>query len=107
MMDPQHEVNEMTQDELFDDEIFVLTDEDGKEIEFALLGSCTLDDKLYLALIPADEADNPNSEYVIMKAETDENGEDVLCTIEDDDEFERIAEIFDDQLFDEEEEDVE
>ena len=53
---------------------------------------------LYLALIPADEADNPNSEYVIMKAETDENGEDVLCTIEDDDEFERIAEIFDDQL---------
>ena len=32
---------------------------------------------------------------------TDENGEELLVTIDDDDEFEKVAEIFEDMLFDE------
>ena len=94
----------LTQNDLFDDEIFILIDDDGKETEFALLGSVTLDDQLYLALVPADDSDNPDDSYVILKPELDEKGDEVLSTIEDDDEFERVAEIFDDQLFGEDEE---
>ena len=76
----------LTQNDLFDDEIFILIDDDGKETEFALLGSVTLDDQLYLALVPADDSDNPDDSYVILKPELDEKGDEVLSTIEDEDE---------------------
>ena len=93
----------LKQNDLFDDEIFVLIDDDGKENEFALLGSVTIEDQLYLALTPADDEKNPDDEYIILKPEIDENGDEVLSTIEDDEEFDRVAEIFDDQLFGEDE----
>jgi len=79
------------------DEIFTLTDEDGNESEFELLGSKEVDGTLYLALAPIEE--NEEGEYVILKMSTDEDGEDVLLTIDDDDEFEKIADLFDDELF--------
>ena len=37
---------------------------------------------------------------MILKLERDEDGEAILPTITDDDEFDRIASIFDDELFD-------
>ena len=88
------------QKELFeDDEIYTLTDEDGVEKEFQLLGACELEGIEYLALIPLD--DNEAGEYVILKHELDDNGEDMLVTIDDDDEFDRVADFFEVQLFDE------
>lgn len=89
----------LKQDDLYDDEIFTLTDDEGRETDFSLLGSVTIEGTLYLALTPIDDSDNPDDSYVILKPELDENGDEVLSTIEDDDEFERVAEIFDDQLF--------
>jgi uncharacterized protein YrzB (UPF0473 family) len=87
-------------DEIFDtEEIYTLTDEDGAEKQFQLLGSCEVDGSEYLALIPVE--DENSEEYVILKREIDEKGEDMLVTIDDDDEFDRIADIFEDQLFDE------
>ena len=85
------------------DEIFTLTDEEGNESEFELLGSREVNGVLYLALAPVD--DNDEGEYVILKMASDENGEnDMLVTIDDDAEFDMIADIFDDELFDSEEE---
>ena len=84
-------------EELFGDEIFTLTDEDGKESNFELIGSRELDGITYLALVPVE--DNESGEYVILKLDVDENGEEVLVTIDDDDEFDRIADIIDDELF--------
>jgi len=84
-------------DKFAGDEIFTLTDEDGNESEFELLGSKEVDGILYLALAPIDE--NEEGEYVILKMSTDEDGEDILLTIDDDDEFEKIADLFDDELF--------
>lgn len=85
-------------DEIFDtDDIFTLTDEDGEEKQFQLLGSCEVDGSEYLALIPLEE--NDAEEYVILKREIDEDGEDILVTIDDDDEFDRVADIFEDELF--------
>lgn len=86
-------------DEIFETEdIFTLTDEDGVEMQFSLLGSCELDGKEYFALIPIEEG---TDEYVILKKETDENGEELLVTIDDDEEFDRVADIFEDELFNE------
>lgn len=85
--------------ELFGDEIFTLTDEEGNENQFELLGSHELDGITYLALVPLD--DNEEGDYVILKVEIDENGEEILVTIDDDDEFDKVADIFDDELFNE------
>lgn len=85
-------------EELYGDEIFTLTDEDGNENEFELLGSTEMDGVTYLALEPM--AENPDGEYVILKMEKD-GDEDILVTIDDDDEFERVADFFEDELFNE------
>ncbi len=86
-------------DEIFETEdIYTLTDEDGVEMQFSLLGSCEIDGKEYFAMIPLDEG---SGEYVILKKEIDENGEELLVTIDDDEEFDRVADLFEDELFDE------
>ena len=82
-------------------ERFTLTDEEGNEIEFELIGSGEVDGNIYYAMIPADEAqdeDRDTFEYVILKSETDENGEESLFTIDDDEEFDRVADFFDDMF---------
>ena len=82
-------------------EIYTLTDEDDNELNFALLGTLEHEGAVYKALIPVDEEGNEESEeYVIMKCEVDEDGEEILVTIEDDEEFDRIADIFDDEFSD-------
>jgi len=87
-------------DEIFESEdMITLTDEDGVEMHFNILGSCEVEGVKYLALIPLE--DNEAEEYVILKLEADESGEELLVTIDDDEEFDRIADIFEDELFDE------
>ena len=90
-------------------EKYMLTDEEGNEHEFELIGSGEVDGVMYYAMIPAEEAENTNNdylEYVILKGEVDENGDESLFTIDDDEEFDRIADFFDDMFstvdFDEE-----
>ena len=84
-------------DELYDGDIYTLTDETGKESEFELIGSCEFEGKTYLALVPVEEGAD---EYVILRLELDETGEETLVTIDDDDEFDRVADYFEDELFD-------
>ncbi len=86
-------------EENFEAEIFTLTDEDGKESQFELIATAEEGGVTYMAMTPVEE---DADEYVILKLITDENGEDMLETIDDDDEFEKIADIFDDMLFTEE-----
>lgn len=80
-------------------EIYTLTDENGKESDFELIGSTVIDETTYMAMAPVDE---DSDEYVILKMVKDENGEDMLETIENDDEFDKVADVFDDMLFSEE-----
>lgn len=86
-------------EEGFEAEIFTLTDEDGKESQFELIGTTEVDGCTYMAMTPVEEE---SDEYVILKVVSDDNGEEMLETIDDDDEFERVADIFDDMLLGEE-----
>ena len=89
-------------------EIYTLTDEEGNELQFEVIASAEVNGTVYYAMIPVD--DQPEAEdvyeYVVLKAEKDENGEDILVTIDDDDEFDNIADYFDDMLSDEADYDV-
>ncbi|MBR5514966.1 MAG: DUF1292 domain-containing protein [Clostridia bacterium] len=86
-------------EELFEPEIITLTDEEGNETQFEIIASYEMDGVGYLALVPTEN--NEEGEYVILRLEADpENeGEEILVTIDDDEEFDKIADIFDDMLF--------
>ena len=82
----------------FETEIYTLTDEEGTEINFEVIGTCEYKGREYYAMIPADvDADAEECEYVILKKVND-NGEDILVTLDDDDEFDDVADIFDDMF---------
>ena len=89
-------------------EIYTLTDEEGNELQFEVIASAEVNGTVYYAMIPVD--DQPEAEdvyeYVVLKEETDEDGEKILVTIDDDDEFDNIADYFDDMLSDEADYDV-
>ncbi len=81
-----------------ENEYFTLTDEDGNEINFEMLGQCELNGNQYFAMIPVeDEEDSEKDvlEYVILKV-AKEGDEEFLVTVDDDDELDDVADYFDD-----------
>ncbi len=92
----------------FETEYYTLTDEEGNEIRFQVIASAEIEGDMYYAMIPVDDQPEEEDvyEYVILKAEKDEDGEDILSTIDDDEEFDAIADYFDDMLSDEADYDV-
>jgi len=82
----------------FEYDVFTLTDEEGNESQFELLGNLELDGNKYVALIPFEGEDD---EYVILKISTDDDGNEILLTIDEDEEFERVADAFEDSFMEE------
>ncbi len=82
-------------------EVVVLTDEEGKEHEFNLLDVITVDGEEYAILQPVDEDD-----AIILKFGVDAEGNEVLLEIEDDEEWEKVADAWQEMLEEEEEEDL-
>ena len=86
---------------LLGDEYYTLTDEDGNELKFELLARAEIKGTQYYAFAPADEGASDEDgvcEYTILKSIL-EDGEEMLVTIDDDDEFEKVEEYFNDLLF--------
>ncbi len=83
-------------EELHVNDVLTLTDDEGKEQDFVIIGLKEIDGNLYVALVPDDEK---SEVFIILKQEKDENGENYLVTIEDDDEFDHVADIFGDEAF--------
>lgn len=87
----------MDQDQSFQIDTISLMDEDGVEHEFEIADAMELDGKEYMALIPVfDEAEDyleDSGELVILRV-GNEDGEEFLEQIPDDDEYDRVAEIF-------------
>ena len=95
--------NEINNEMDMEVEIYTLTDEDGSESDFELLGRHDLDGQSYVALAPVDveeDGDEDEGSFIVLKV-VEENGEEVFETIEDDEEFDRIADIFEDELLQE------
>lgn len=74
-----------------------LTDEEGVEREFDIIGTLEMDGNQYFALVAVDGNED---EYIVLKA-VEENGEEVLITIDDDDEFDKVADAFDNEMMEE------
>ncbi len=84
------EMNEYTPD------LFELIDEDGNKRNFELIDAAEIDGEQYFAMVPAIEDEDfldADCDLVILKA-IEDNGEEILASIDDDDEFEVIAGYF-------------
>ena len=85
----------------YNPDLITLADDNGKEYSFEVLDAIETDEARYLALLPT--FDDPqklledSGELVIVKV-GEENGEEYFYEIEDDDEYETIADAFIDRL---------
>jgi len=85
--------------EEYGNDYVVLTDEDGKEIELEHLDTVEYNDNIYMAFIPAEMSLEESYELIIMKVEK-EDGEDILVTLDDEDELDEMFQIFSERLED-------
>ena len=79
--------------------IIVLTDEEGNELECDYLDTVNYGDSNYIILYPLDQ-DEEEGEVIILELVEDENGEEKYLTIEDEnlldevfDEYMRVVEL--------------
>lgn len=85
----------------YDPDIITLADDEGKEYTFEVLDAIETDEARYLALLPQysdpQKMLDDSGELVIVKV-CEENGEEYFTEIEDDDEYETVADAFTDRL---------
>lgn len=85
----------------YGDDFITITDEDGIEYELEVLTTMEYNGSTYLALVPASDSDESEDlEVSILKSVT-EDGEELLCAIEDATELETVYDLMMDQLYDE------
>ena len=70
-----------------------LLDEEGVETEFDVLTKLDIEDNEYVIVVPSD-SDESEDEAIALKIVKDEEGNDVLATIEDEEEFQMVAEAY-------------
>ena len=87
----------------FGQDLITITDEDGVEYELEILSTVEFNGSVYYALAPAETDDEEELEVSILKAVL-EDGEEILCAVEDEEELEKVYELLIDQLYDEEDE---
>ncbi len=86
-------------------DFMTISDEDGTEYELEVLTTVEYNGSTYLAVIPADGEDHELSslEVSILKS-VEEDGESILCAIEDEAELQAVYDLIMDQLYADEEE---
>lgn len=85
---------------LDDDDMFVTLDlDDGSQVECEILTIFEVDKQDYIALLPlSDEESEDGDEVYIYRYNEDEDGNPSLENIEDDEEYEAVADRFDELL---------
>lgn len=85
--------------------MITLTLDDDTELDCLVMSIFPVDDKDYIALLPADSVDEDASEIYIYQYVEHDNEDIELLNIEDDEEFEKVSQAFD-ELLDEEDDDL-
>lgn len=85
-------------------DFITITDEDGKEYELEVLSTLEYNGETYLAVVPAGESQEELELEVSILKSVEEDGEPLLCGIEDEEELEAVYSLMMDSLYEEEEE---
>ena len=86
-------------------DFMTIVDEDGTEYELEVLSTLEYDGNTYLAVIPAGVEDSTDLEVSILKSVEEDDGEPILCAIEDEAELQAVYDLIMDELYAEEEDD--
>ena len=84
-------------------DFMTIVDEDGTEYELEVLSSLEYNGFTYLAVIPASDEEAQDLQVSILKS-VEEDGEPILCAIEDEAELEAVYDLIMDELYAEEDE---
>jgi hypothetical protein len=83
----------------YGDDIYTLTDDEGKDFSLEHLDTIELDGVEFMAFVPADmDEEDPDYGIVLLRLE-EEDGEGVLATIDDEEERDRVHDKFMERLF--------
>ena len=101
----------MSEEMEYNPDLYTLVDEEGVEQTFELLDVMEVDDDRYFALMPyyEDPEDilDDTAELIVLKSQMDENDEELMISIDDEEEYQRLGQMFLEKLstyFDGEEE---
>ena len=91
-------------EDLYGSDFITISDEDGTEYELEILSTLEYDGSTYLAVIPAGESlEELELEVSILKS-VEEDGEPILCAIEDEQELRAVYDLIMDSLYGDEDE---
>lgn len=85
-------------------DFLTIVDEDGVEYELEVLTTLDYNGSSYLAVVPAAESDEAVDLEVSILKSVEEDGESILCAIEDEQELQAVYDLIMDQLYEEEDE---
>ena len=78
-------------------DIYTLEDEEGNEVVFEMIDSIELDGQKYYAMMPyyenPEDMLNDDGQLIVLRNEV-VDGEEMMATIDDDEEYDRSGEIF-------------
>lgn len=87
-------------------DFMTIIDEDGTEYELEVLSTLEYNGQTYLAVTPAGSEETQDLEVSILKS-VEEDGEPILCAIEDEKELEAVYSLIMDQLYEDDEDEEE
>lgn len=86
----------------YGNDFITLVDEEGIESEYEHIDTLEYNNEVYFALIKASEKGQEvidgDGELIILKLIIDENGDEILASIESEEEYDEVAEIFEQNL---------
>ena len=85
-------------------DFITIADEDGNEYELEVLTTVEYNGESYLAVIPASGSEDELRMEVSILKSVDEDGEPMLCAIEDEGELQAVYDLMMDSLYEEENE---
>lgn len=85
-------------------DFITIVDEDGTEFELEILTTIEYNGDTYLAVTPATDEEDAELEVSILKSVEEDDGEPILCAIEDEQELETVYNLIMDQLYAEDDE---
>lgn len=94
--------------EAYGPDFITITDEDGKEIELEFIDALEHNGQLYMAFYPTEaegeEVDDEEEYGLIILKQVVENGEELLSTLDSDEEAEEVYDLFMESILEDEEE---
>lgn len=88
----------------FGNDFITLTDDEGNSFELEHLDTLEVEGETYMAFLPADMNEDDEDYGIIILKVVEENGEELLGSVDDEDELNRVYDKFMEILFAEEDE---